>query len=152
MWPWLGICLCLAAWTVPAQTNLDNRTEQIRNACIQGRRIICGRVLQVTSKGLVVESGYPSLLQPPLNHSWLVRANAAPERPPKLVEGTVPDSIAIGLLFLTDIPRRPAVHRYDYVTLHGYPAGGFDYVPVPGVTNRIRRFSGGLETAVRLNL
>jgi hypothetical protein len=43
------------------------------------------------------------------------------------------------------------VHQYDYVTLQGYPAGHFDYVPLPGITNRLRRFAGGLETAVRLS-
>jgi hypothetical protein len=142
----------LATWSVGAQTNLAVRAEQIRAECIQGRRYVCGRVLQVTKTGLVIDSGYPSLLQPPLNRSWVTRANAAPARPAALVESSAPDSIAVGLLFLTDIPKRPAVHQYDFVSLHGYPAGHYDYVPVPGVTKTIRRFSGGLETAVRLNL
>lgn len=144
------VCV-LAAWSVSAQTNLAGRPEQIRDNCIQGRRYVCGRVLQVTPSGLIVDSGYPSLLQPPLNHSWVTRANVAPTRPAALVEGAAPDSIAVGMLFLTDIPRRPPVHQYDYVALHGYPAGQYDYVPVPGLTKTIRRFSGGLETAVRLN-
>jgi uncharacterized repeat protein (TIGR03806 family) len=109
-------------------------------------------VLQVTKSGLVVDSGYPSLLQPPLNHSWVTRADVVPARPAALLEGTAPDSIAVGLVFLTDTPRRPAVHQYDYVALHGYPAGQYNYVAVPGVTRTIRRFAGGLETAVRLNL
>jgi uncharacterized repeat protein (TIGR03806 family) len=60
--------------------------------------------------------------------------------------------MAVGLVLLTDLPKRPAVHPYDYVALHGYPAGHYDYVPAPGVTKTIRRFSGGLETAVRLIL
>jgi uncharacterized repeat protein (TIGR03806 family) len=38
------------------------------------------------------------------------------------------------------------------VALNGYPAGQYEYVPLPGVHKTIRRFSGGLETAVRLNL
>jgi uncharacterized repeat protein (TIGR03806 family) len=143
---------CLAAGSVSAQTNWNVRAEQIRTACIQGRRHVCGRVLQVTKSGLVVDSGYPTLLQPPLNHSWLTRAIAAPVRPPNLVEGAMPDSMAVGLVFLTDLPKRPAVHQYDYVALNGYPAAQYDYVPVPGVHKTIRRFSGGLETAVRLNL
>jgi uncharacterized repeat protein (TIGR03806 family) len=149
----LGVCV--AAWSVSAQTNLPNpavRREEIRNICIQGRRHICGRVLQVTKGGLVVDSGYPTLLQPPLNHSWVTRAVAAPVRPPNLVEGAMPDSMAVGLVFLTDLPRRPAVHQYDFVALNGYPCGQYDYVPVPGVRKTIRRFAGGLETAVRLNL
>jgi mono/diheme cytochrome c family protein len=148
----LLFCGVLAAWPVSAQTNLAARAEQIRAECIRGRRIVCGRVLQVTKAGLVVDSGYPSLLQPPLNHSWVTRANAAPARPAALVERAAPDAIAVGLVFLADLPRRPSVHQYDYVALHGYPEGHYDYVPVPGVTKTIRRFSGGLETAVRLNL
>ncbi len=149
---WMVFCVALPVWPALAQTNLPDRAEQIRAQCIAGRRIVCGRVLQVTPSGLVVDSGYPSLLQMPLNHSWVTRANVAPARPAALVERAAPDSIAVGLLFLTDIPRRPRVHQYDYVNLHGYPAGHYDYVPVPGVTKTIRRFSGGLETAVRLNL
>jgi len=146
------VCICLAAGCARAQTNLAAQAEKIRAECIQGRRSVCGRVLQITPSGLVVDSGYPSLLQPPLNHSWLTRANVAPARPAALVEGAEPDTIAVGLLFLTDIPKRPTVHPYDYVALHGYPAGHYDYVPVPGITKTIRRFAGGLETAVRLNL
>jgi hypothetical protein len=60
--------------------------------------------------------------------------------------------MAVGLVFLTDIPKRPTVHQYDYVALNGYPAGHYEYVPLPGVNKTLRRFSGGLETAVRLNL
>jgi uncharacterized repeat protein (TIGR03806 family) len=146
------LCAGLGAWSVAAQTNLDVRAEQIRAQCIQGRRIICGRVLQITKTGLVVDSGYTNLLRPPLNHSWVTRASANPARPAALVEGAEPDAVAVGLLFLTDIPRRPAVHRYDYVVQHGYPAGTYDYVPVAGVTKTIRRFAAGLSTAVRLNL
>ncbi len=95
-----------------AQTDQSARAEQIRNECIQGRRIICGRVLQVTKTGLVVDSGYTTLLQPPLNHSWFTRASAAPVRPAGQVEAAAPDSVAIGLVFLTDLPRRPPVHQY----------------------------------------
>jgi uncharacterized repeat protein (TIGR03806 family) len=146
------VCVCLAAGCASAQTNLAARAEKIRAECIQGRRYVCGRVLQITPAGLVVDSGYPSLLQPPLNRSWLTRANVAPARPAVLVEGAEPDAIAVGLVFLTDLPKRPAVRQYDYVALHGYPAGHCEYVPVPGVTKTIRRFSGGLETAVRLTL
>jgi len=140
------VCLALLAGTVTAQTNADTRA-----ACIQGRRIICGRVLQITPAGLVVDSGYTGLLQPPLNHAWLNRATALPARPAQVMEKATPDAVAIGPLLLTDFPKRPAVQQYDYVTLQGYPAGHCDYVPLPGVTNRLRRFAGGLETAVRLS-
>ena len=145
------LCIFLAAGPALAQTNTTARAEQIRTGCIQGRRIVCGRILQITPTGLVVDSGYPALLLSPLNLSWLVHADAAPARPAQLVEKTTPDSIAVGPLFLTDIPRRQVPHLYDYVVLHGYPAGQYDYIPVPGITNRIRRFAGGLDTAVRLN-
>jgi uncharacterized repeat protein (TIGR03806 family) len=148
----MAVCMGLAALGVSAQTSPGDRSEQLRAECIQGRRYICGRVLKVTPAGLIVDSGYPSLLQPPFNHSWVTRAIANPPRPAALVEGAEPDSIAVGLVLLTDLPRRPAVHAYDYIALHGYPAGHYDYLPAPGVTKKIRRFSGGLETAVRLNL
>ena len=161
-------CACLAALPVLAQrgtapvasnnnvsltTPSFARKEQVRSECIAGRRRLCGRVLEVTAAGLVVDSGYPSLLQPPYDHSWLTRANAAtPVRPAVLVEGNAPDSIAVGLVFLTDYPKRQKVHQFDYVGLIGYPAGQFDYVPAPGVKKTIRRFAGGLETAVKLTL
>src|SRR6202021_1768276 len=131
---------------------LADRAQKIRADCIQGRRSICGRVLQITPSGLVVDSGYPSLLQPPFNHSWVTRSTAAPARPAALVEGTAPDSIAVGLLFLTDIPKRQKVHQYDYVSLIGYPAAHYDYVPAPGVKKTIRRFAAGLERAVTLTI
>ncbi|MGO8699487.1 MAG: chitobiase/beta-hexosaminidase C-terminal domain-containing protein [Limisphaerales bacterium] len=138
--------------SVFGETNEYAGAEQIRAQCIHGRRCICGRVLEITKAGLVVDSGYTSLLQPPFNHSWVTRGNANPARPAALVEGHEPNSVAVGLVFLTDLPRRPKVHPYDYVVLTGYPAGQYDYVPAPGVTKKIRQFAGGLETAVRLNL
>jgi hypothetical protein len=160
------LCVWLAALPALAQnltvasttTNLAavappaSRQEQIRSACVAGRRRICGRVLQVTKSGLVVDSGYTSLLQPPLDHSWVTRANVAPARPAVLLEGTEPDVIAVGLVFLTDIPRRPAVRKYDYVALIGYPAGTYEYTPVSGVKKTLRRFAAGLERAVALTM
>jgi hypothetical protein len=130
----------------------SSRSEEIRSACIANRRCVCGRVLEVTPAGLVVESGYPMLLKPPFSHSWLTRGSAALVRPADLVEGTAPDSIAVGVVFLTDIPRRKTVHQYDYVALIGYPAGQYDYTPLPTVKKTIRRFAGGLERAVNLTL
>jgi len=138
--------------SVLAETNLNVGAEQVRAECIQGRRSICGRVLEITKAGLVVDSGYTSLLQPPFNHSWVTRSTANPARPAALVEGREPNSVAVGLVLLTDLPRRPKARQYDYVALIGYPAGHYDYTPVPGVTKKIRQFAGGLETAVRLSL
>jgi hypothetical protein len=131
---------------------LGQKTEEIRTACISGRRRICGKVLQIVPEGLVVESGYTNLLRPELSHSWLAPGNVTSSLPPNLVEQNSPGAICIGLVLVTDIPKRPAVKAYDYVILQAYPAGQYNYVPVPTVKKTIRRFSVGLATAVQLNL
>jgi hypothetical protein len=137
-------------------TNLDVRAEQIRTACIQGRRTICGKILQIFPEGLVVESGYSSLLRPELNRSWLVPGTVIASRDPHLVEGQVPGEIATGLVFLTDLPRsrgpKPKPKQYDYVVIQAYPAGQFTYTSVGTIQRTVRRFACGLETAVRLDL
>ena len=137
-------------------TNLNVRAEQIRTACIQGRRTICGKVLQILPEGLVVESGYSSLLRPELNRSWLVPGTVIASRDPHLVEGQVPGEIATGLVFLTDLPRsrgpKPKPKAYDYVVIQAYPAGQFTYTSVGTIQRTVRRFACGLETAVRLDL
>lgn len=138
---------------LPKQTlNSTNRAEQVRNACIEGRRFICGRVLQVTPTGLVVDSGYKQLLSPPFDRSWVVSGTASLVRSPNALEDKRPDAVCVGLVFLSNIPKRPAVKEYDYVVLHGYPAGEHQYIPVPGVKKTIRRFSASLERAVEWNL
>ncbi len=160
------LCVWLAALPAPARSDPaadatnrpagaeapGTRFERVRSACVAGRRTICGRVLRVTPSGLVVDSGYPSLLRPPLNHSWVTRANVAPARPVALLEGAEPDSIAVGLVLLTDFPKRPTVHQYDYVAMVAYPAGHYDYAPVAGVQKTIRKFAGGVERAVTLTM
>lgn len=128
------------------------RAEEIRTACINGRRYICGQVLQITPRGLVVDSGYTNLMRRELKGAWLVRGNVSANRPLNFVEGNAPDAICAGLVFLTDIPKRPAVKLYDYVAIEAYPAGHYRYAPVPNVDKTIRRFSVGLLTAVVLNL
>jgi hypothetical protein len=150
--PLILLVLCVVARSVSAETNTVANAEQVRAECIQGRRHICGRVLEVTKSGLVIDSGYTSLLHPPFDHSWLTPSTATPTRPGAQVERAAPDSIAVGLVFLTDLPRRPKPHPYDYVSLIGYPCGQYNYVPVPGVTKTIRRFAAGLATAVRLSM
>jgi len=130
---------------------LEQRSEAIRTACIQGRRHICGRVIEISTNGLVVDSGFTSLLRPELSRSWVAPATVSAERPPNLVEDNVPGAVAVGLVLVTDVPRRPAVKLYDYVILQAYPAGEYLYAPVPNVKKMIRRFSGGLEMAIRLN-
>jgi hypothetical protein len=133
---------------------LTVRGEQIRAVCVQNRRYICGRILKILPDGLVVDSGYTRLLKPPLNHSWLVPGTAVVERDDHLVEGKEPDSVCVGLVFLTDLPRARRVKpkQYDYVVLLGYPAGQKTYTSVGTIQRTVRRFSAGLENAVRLNL
>ena len=158
LWVWsvTGMCAAVAA-VCNGQTNSINqpsagaRAEQIRTACVDGRRYVCGKVLQVTGDGLVVDSGYPDLLNPPFNKSWVVRGTASINRPAQLLEQKAPDAICVGLVFLTGIPKKPQVNEYDYVVLHAYPAGHYQYKPVPGVEKTVRRFSGSLELAVKLN-
>ncbi len=128
------------------------RAEQLRMQCIEGRRYICGQVVQILSDGLVVDSGYSSLLNPPFNRSWVVHGNVSVTKSSNLVEEKKPDAICVGLVFLTNTPKRPAVKPYDYVVIHGYPAGDYAYAPVPGVQKTIRRFSASLERAVSANL
>ncbi len=126
--------------------------EQIRTDCIAGRRIICGRVLKVLPDGLVVESGYTDLLREPLTQSWVVAGNVSAHRDPALLERNEPGTPCVGLAFLTDISKRKKVKKFDYVIIMGYPAGQYAYAPAPNVKKTIRKFSAGLETAVRLSL
>lgn len=126
--------------------------EAIRTECINSRRHICGRVLQVTPQGLVVDSGYTSLLRPELSHSWVIRSNVAADRPANLIEENTPGAVCVGLVFVTDIPKRPVPKPYDYVVLLGYPAGQYSYTAVGSVHKTVRRFSVILANAVELNL
>lgn len=150
--------LAVSENAMPATNQLQNvrvseqKSEQMRTACVNGRRRICGKVLQIVPEGLVVESGYTNLLRPELSHSWLAPGNVTSSLPPNLVEQNSPGAVCVGLVLVTDIPKRPAVKAYDYVIFQVYPAGQYDYVPVPAVKKIIRRFSVGLATAVQLNL
>jgi hypothetical protein len=128
------------------------QAERIRALCVNGRRRICGQVLQITPGGLVVDSGYTDLLRPELSRSWVAPGTVSASRPANLVEANAPGSPCIGLVFLADIPKRPAVKIYDYVIIQAYPAGEYDYVPVVNVTKTLRRFSARLEGAVQWNL
>ncbi len=128
------------------------RAEQIRPGCRRGERQICGRVLQVLPKGLVVDSGYTNLLDPHYRQLWVVTGTAtvSPQRP--AAETDEPGAPCVGLVFLTDLPKRPAVKLYDYVAIRAYPAGAHGYEPVKGIEKTIRQFAVRLSTAVRLNL
>lgn len=131
------------------------RAEQIRAACLAGRRIICGKILKVLPGGLVVESGYTDLLRPALNTSWLVPGNVTATRPKNMIETVRPDSPCVGVVFLADIPKpHGAAGRpkpYDYVVLLGYPAGQYTYTSVGDMQKTVRRFSANLLKAVSLN-
>jgi len=130
----------------------DQRATEIRTACITGRRCVCGKVIKIVPEGLIVESGYTALMDPPFAQSWVIPGGALVNRDPKLMERSEPASPCIGTVLLTDFPRRPAVKLYDYVLLQAYPAGEYLFTPVPGVQKTIRRFAGGLDTAVRMKL
>jgi hypothetical protein len=130
----------------------DQLAEQTRAECVAGRRFICGKVMQITRAGLVVDSGYTRLLEPPFDKSWLVRGTASLKPALHAVEAASPGTPCIGLVFLTDFPKRPAVKLYDYVVIQAYPAGTYVYSPVPTVQKTLRRFAAGLPTAVKLNL
>ena len=131
---------------------LAQQAEQMRAVCVKDRRRVCGQVLQVTTGGLVVDSGFTDLLRPELSQSWVAPGTVTTSRPANLVEENAPGSPCVGLVFLADIPKRPAVKLYDYVAIEAYPAGEYIYQPVPGVTKNIRRFSARLEGAVQWNL
>src|ERR1700721_2077475 len=103
------LCACLVALHAQAQTNgpvhqgepstasfsptnqLDylnhlQTVEAVRADCIQSRRIVCGRILKVLPGGLLLDSGYTSLMRHPLDHSWLIPGTIQAEREPNLVE------------------------------------------------------------------
>jgi hypothetical protein len=130
----------------------ERRVADIRTACINGRRCVCGKVIKIVPEGLIVESGYTALMQPPFTGSWLIPSGALVSRDKNLIERDEPASPCIGTVFLIDFPKRPAVKLYDYVLLQAYPAGEYLYTPVPGVEKQIRKFAGGLDTAVKLKV
>ena len=131
-------------------TAIEKHTAEIRTDCINGRRCICGKVVQIVPGGVIVESGYTDLLKPEFNQSWVVSERALVKRDPKLLERNEPASPCIGTIFLTDIPKRPKVKLYEYVVLQAYPAGTYQYIPVPGVEKTVRKFAAGLDSAVKL--
>ena len=131
------------------------QVEAVRAKCIQGRRIICGKIIKVLPEGLVVDSGYTNLMREPLNHSWLIPGTAEAERATNLVEKDEPDCVCVGLVFLTDPPKSRKAGKpkaLDYVVLQAFPAGQFTYNSAGTVQRTVRHFSGSLSVAERLNL
>lgn len=128
--------------------------EAIRTACIHGRRSICGKILKVLPDGLVVDSGYTDLMRPPLNQSWLAPGTTTTGRTANLVEGNEPECVAVGLIFLTNLPKSRDLKpkQYDYVIIEGYPAGQYTYTSVGDIKRTVRRFTSTLPKAVELSL
>jgi hypothetical protein len=140
------------ATNAPPLTSQD--LEAVRQRCLNGRRLICGKIIKVLPEGLVVEGGYTNLLRAPLAKSWLAPGTVVASREPNLVEGKEPGAIAVGLVLLTDLPRSRAAkpRQYDYVVIQAYPAGMSDYDSVGAIKRKVRRFAATLPQAVRLNL
>jgi hypothetical protein len=138
------------------QTNQNLTTaqtvSQARADCIQSRRVICGKILKVLPDGLIVDSGYTNLMRSPVNRSWLVPGTVLAQRATNLVEGSQPDSICLGLVFLTDLPKKPAARVYDYVVLTGYPAGQYTYASIGDLRRTVRKFSAKLLKSVQWKL
>jgi hypothetical protein len=173
----MALVLILAAATAVAQSNLTDRAahplplggegqgegvpsatlqheQKVRAACIEGRRLICGRILEILPEGLLVESGYTNLLREPLSKSWLIPGTAQASKAEYLIESKTPGAICVGRVLLTDTPKtkkaKPA--RYDYVNVEAYPAGEFVYRSVGTVQRTVRKFSASLVPAVHATL
>jgi hypothetical protein len=123
--------------------------ENIRLECIQNRRAICGKILKVLPDGLVIDSGYTNIMRAPLNRSWLVPGSVKERPAANLVEDHQPACVCIGLVFLTDLPKKPVPKLYDYVNLVGYPTGQYTYTSVGDLRRTVRRFSAKLANAVQ---
>jgi hypothetical protein len=128
--------------------------EQVRADCIKGRRLVCGKILEIRPDGLIVESGYTNLLRDPLTKSWLVPGTVEASLAENLIESDEPGSAAVGRVFLTDFPksRKAKLARYDYIIIEGYPAGQYTYESLGTIRRTVRHFSAVLTKAVDLKL
>jgi mono/diheme cytochrome c family protein len=133
---------------------LFQNTQKVRAECLEGRRIICGKILRVLPDGLVIDSGYTGLLRPPLTDSWLIPGAVNAMRTPNLVESREPGSPCVGTIFLSDLPRSRGKKPkpFDYVILLAYPAGEHTYTSVGMVQKTVRRFSGALSAAMKYQI
>jgi hypothetical protein len=160
----MAIALAGLVLNFPASAQTDTNTngdlpvaqriEKTRAACIEGRRLICGKILKILPQGLVVESGYTNLLRPPLTRSWLAPATVTAARATNYLEIVTPGSVCVGLVFLTDTPKkkRPKPQKYDYVIIEGYPTGRYSYTAMGSIHRTVRRFSAVLDRAVAADL
>jgi hypothetical protein len=122
--------------------------DQMKFDCVQERRSICGKIIKALPDGFIVDSGYTNILQAPLNHSWLVPGSVI-DRRANLVEGDQPACLCVGLVFLTDLPKKPVAKVFDYVDLTGYPTGQYTYTSLGDIQRTVRRFSAKLANAVQ---
>ncbi len=130
------------------------REQEVRKFCIEGRRLICGRILDIVPEGLIVESAYTNLLREPISRSWLIPGTAQATKAENLIESKTPGAICVGQVLLTDTPKgkRAKPARYDYVIVQAYPAGQYTYTPAGAVQLSVRRFSANLPAAVQTTL
>lgn len=133
---------------------LAQRVEKIRQECIANRRMICGKILKIQPDGLVIDSGYTNLSRYPLNRSWLVPGTVVAARATNVIEGNQPDSICIGQVFITDLPRSTGAKPklYDYVNFEAFPTGHYTYNSVGDLQRTVRKFSTKLPKAVEWQL
>ena len=143
-----------SGWAATNQFPSLQAAEAMRADCIQGRRMICGRILKVLPGGLIIDSGYTNLMRHPVDRSWLITGRVEAQREPDLLEKNEPDCVCAGLVYVTDLPksRRARLKVFDYVVLQGFPAGHFTYDSVGTLERTVRRFSASLPIAVKLNL
>jgi hypothetical protein len=147
----------LATLCVSAQTNSSalHREQEVRSACIEGRRLICGKILDILPEGLIVESGYTNLLRQPLSKSWLIPGTAEATRAENLIESKTPGAICVGRVLLTNTPKgkkaaKPS--KYDYVLVEAFPSGEFTYTSAQTIKRTVRKFSASLLVAVQAAL
>ena len=146
--------LTQTAATVGAERVAVQREQAVRAACIDGRRLVCGRIMDILPQGLVVESGYTNLLREPLSRSWLIPGAAEASRTENLIESKIPGGICVGLVLLSDTPKgkRAKPAKYDYVIVEAYPAGKYVWTSAGSVERPLRRFSASVLAAVQATL
>ena len=127
-----------------------HEVEEIRKACIEDRRRVCGRIVKVLPEGLVIDSGYTNLMRELVPRSWLIPSTVQASRPANLIEEKQPEAMCVGLVFLTDIPKgqgaKPTVN--DYVNVEAFPIGPHTYVSVGELKRTVRGFSFKLAKSV----
>src|SRR5262245_4177422 len=81
--------------TAGATTTAVQHAQQIRTTCIEGRRLICGRILEVLPEGLIVECGYTNLLREAVSRSWLIPGTVTARRAENLIESKMPGAFCV---------------------------------------------------------